>query len=322
MRAVLLKEFGAAANYELHDIPVPEPKDNQILIKVGVAGIVFSDTQVRKGNYVSIATLPLVPGREVAGTVEKVGPEVRRIGVGMRVSAYLLAGGYAEYAIADEDSAIILPDRVTWEQAIVHHINLRIAYLFFFTFGKVQPGETILLHAAAGGVGTLLARIAKRRGSDNTVIALSSSDEKLAHCRAVGADYCINYHKSDYVEEVLSITGGKGVDVSMNSVGGKTLETDYLVIRPRGRWLINGYAGGKGLIDPYAFILKSLTLSIFSVYTVQNDEDYLLATQFLEEWLRSEKLEGCSKIFRLEDVVQAHEWIEGQHSIGKIGLIP
>lgn len=322
MRAVLLHEFGPAAHLTVHDIPVPEPKDNEILIRVCVAGVVFADTQMRRGEYVNLPIPPFTPGREVAGVVEKVGSKVAGICPGMRVSADMHTGGYAEYAIAEADSAIILPERVSYEQAIAHHVNLRVAYLYYYTFGQVQPGETILLHAAAGGIGTLVIQIAKRRGANNPVIALSSSDEKLEHCQTAGADYCINYRSSDYVEEVLRITGGKGVDVSMNSVGGKTLETDPLAIRPRGRWLINGYAGGKGLIDPYAFILKSLTLSIFSIYTVRHDEAFRKATLFLEEWLRSESLDGCSIVFPLEEVVQAHEWIEGQHAFGKIGLVP
>lgn len=322
MRAILLNEFGPPANLLIHDIPIPKPKDNEILVKVGASGVVFADTQMRRGDYVNLPALPFTPGREVAGVVEKVGGRVTRICPGMRVSADMHTGGYAEYALADANSAIILPDSVTFDQAIVHHINLRVAYLYFYTFGQVQPGETILLHAAAGGIGTLVTQIAKRRGTDNVVIALASSDEKLSHCRAVGADFCINYRTSGYVDEVLRITGGKGVDVSMNSVGGRTLATDHRAIRPRGRWLINGYADGKGLIDPYAFILKSLTLSIFSIYTVQKDAEFRHATHFLEDWLRTERLESCSRVYPMEDVAQAHDWIEGQQSISKIGLVP
>lgn len=321
MRAVRLNDFGNASAFEVVDLPVPEPKASEILIKVGIAGIVFADTQMRRGDYVNLPNPPFTPGREVAGTVVRVGPEVRHIRPGMRVTADMHTGGYAEYATAEADTAIILPDRVTFEQAIVYHVNLRIAYLYYYTFGGVQPGEAILLHAAAGGIGTLVTHIAKRRG-DNTVIALSSSDEKLAYCRAAGADYGVNYRTTNYVDEVMRITGGRGVDVSMNSVAGKTLETDPMAIRPRGRWLINGYAGGRALLDPNAIMPKSLTLSIFSIYTVRNDEDFRKATDFLGDWLRSETLDGCTRTFAFEDVIKAHDWIEGQHSCGKIGLVP
>ena len=213
MRAVQLDRFGSASNFRIIDVPRPEPNDHEILIKVSIAGIVFADTQMRRGDYVNLPALPFIPGREVAGTVEKVGAKVAHIRPGMRVSADMHTGGYAEYSIADADAAIVLPDCATFAQAIVHHVGLRVAYLYYYTFGQVQPGESILLHAAAGGVGALVTQISKRRGN-NTLIALSSSDEKLAYCRAAGADYCINYRENDYVKEVLRITGGRGVDVS------------------------------------------------------------------------------------------------------------
>lgn len=321
MQAVQIKSFGPAENFSIVELPVPEPGDGEVLIRVGAAGIVFADTQMRRGDYVNLPALPFTLGREVAGVVEKVGPGVTAIQPGMRVMADMHTGGYAEYAKAAVRDLVPLPDRASYLQGIVYQVNLRIAYLYYYTFGKVQPGEVILLHAAAGGIGTLVTQIAKRRGN-NVVIALASSDEKLAYCRAAGADYCINTRTDDYVAEVLRITGGKGVDVAMNSVAGPTLQTDPLAIRPRGRWLINGYAGGRSLIDPNAIMPKSLTLSIFSVYTVRDDEEFRKATAFLEEWLRTEQLDSCSRTFSLAAVEEAHRWIEARHSHGKIALVP
>jgi NADPH2:quinone reductase len=321
MRAVRLNEFGPAENFAIVDTPIPESAEDEILVKVEAAGVIFADTQMRRGDYVNLPSLPFVPGREVSGTVQKVGSQVTTVELGDRVTAHMHTGGYAEYATASAKSVIHLPDRVSFLEGIVYHINLRIAYLYYYTFGEIRRDATILLHAAAGGIGTLLTQIAKRRGN-NIVIALASSDEKLAYCRANGADYGVNYTTTDYVEEVLRITDGHGVDVSLNSVGGSTLRTDPKVIRPLGRWVINGYAAGKGFIDPYEVIMpKSLTLSIFSVYTVREREQYKEATDFLEEWLRTERLISASKTFRLEEVIAAHDWIEGQHSIGKIALL-
>ncbi len=230
-------------------------------------------------------------------------------------------GGYAEFATAAVRDLVRLPERASFLQGVVYLVNLRIAYLYYYTFGQVQPGDVLMVHAAAGGIGTLVTQIAKRRGS-NVVIALASSDEKLAHCRAAGADYAINIRSADYVTEVLRITGGRGVDVSMNSVAGPTLQTDPAAIRPRGRWLINGYAGGRALLDPNAIMHKSLTLSVFSVYTVRRDEEFTKATAFLDEWLRTEPLESCTRTFPLEAAEEAHRWIEGRHSHGKIALVP
>ena len=321
MRAVQVKSFGSVENFIVTDLPVPQPDEDEVLIRVCAAGIIFADTQMRRGDYVKLPSLPFVPGREVAGVVEKVGPGVTKIQPGMRVMAEMHTGGYAEYAKAQARDLVRLPDSASYLQGIVYLFNLRIAYLYYYTFGKVQPGEVMLVHAASGGIGTLVTQIAKRRG-DNVVIALASSDDKLAHCRAAGADYCINTRESDYVTEVLRITGGKGVDISMNSVAGPTLETDPLVIRPLGRWLINGYAGGKGLIDPNIIMPKSLTLTIFSVYTVRDGDEFRKATVFLEDWLRTEQLDSCSRTFSLEAVKDAHRWIEERHSYGKISLVP
>lgn len=321
MRAVQLDRFGAAEEFRIVDVPIPEPKEDEVLIRVSIAGIIFADTQMRRGVYVNLPPLPFIPGREVAGIIEKVGTRVKHLEPGMRVTADMPAGGYAEFVAAPAKSVICLPDRVSFQQGIVYHRNLRIAYLCYYVFGQAQKDETILLHAAAGGIGTLLLHIAKRR-ANNVVLALSSSDEKLAYCRSNGANYCINYETSNYVEEVSRFTGTRGVDLSINSVGGPTLKTDPLVIKPRGRWVIYGYAAGKESIDPYQVIMpKALTISIFSVYAVREREEFRKATDFLEHWLRTEELDSVVKTFPLEEVVAAHHWIEGKHSHGKTALV-
>jgi len=321
VKAIQLDQFGPAENLYLVDLPIPEPQMDEVLIKVEAAGIIFADTQMRRGDYVNLPALPFIPGREVAGVVEKVGRAVNQFQPGMRVTASMHTGGYAEYAIAQDKDVVTLPDRASFMQAIVYHINLRIAYLNYYTFGKTGPNDTILLHAAAGGIGCLTTQIAKRR-AENSVIALSSSDEKCAHCKSNAADFCINYRKIDYVKEVLQITGGIGVDVAFNSVGGWTFKTDPHAIKPLGRWIIYGYAAGKDLIDPYEVIMpKSLSISINSVYTVREREEYKQATDFMIDWLQTEELDSVSKTFALEDVIQAHHWIEDQRSIGKVALV-
>jgi len=304
------------------DIPIPEPGEGEVLIKVEAAGIIFADSQMRRGEYVNLpASLPIIPGREVAGVVDRVGPGVTHLKPGMRVSAYMYGGGYAEYAKAFARDVVCLPERVSFLQSLVYHINLPVAYICYHHWGKIQPTETILLHAAAGGIGTLLTQIAKRRAK-NVIIALSSSDEKLAYCRSIGADYGINYKKTDYVEEVLRITGGKGVDISLNSTAGPTLKTDPYAIRPTGRWVIYSHAAGKGLIDPFeVMLIKSLTLSVSSVYTVFDREEFRLARDFLDHWLHTEELISVAKTFPLEEVVAAHELIDTQQSYGKIALV-
>jgi NADPH2:quinone reductase len=322
MRAVQLTAYGPAENLTVVDVPRPRPQAGEALIRVGAAGLVFADTQMRRGDYVNLPpSLPFTPGREVAGVIEELGPGVEGWRVGQRVMANMHTGGYAEYARASVAELVALPDRAEFLQGIVYNINLRVAYLSYYYFGGVQPGETILVHAAAGGIGSLLVQIAKRRGG-NRVIALASSEDKLAYCRALGADHCINTRTTDYVAEALKITSGQGVDVCFNSVAGRTLETDPAAIRVLGRWMINGHAGGRDVIDPARVMHRSLTIKIFSIYNVFGTPAFRDATAFLQDWLQKEPLESCTRTFPLEAAADAHRWIEGRRSFGKIALVP
>jgi NADPH:quinone reductase len=337
MRAVQLDAYGPAENLRIVEAPIPEPAKDEVLIKVEAASVIFADSLMRRGTYLNLPpSLPVIPGREVVGVVEKVGSrakstgsdladrvgdDVTHIKEGSRVMAIMNSGGYAEYATASMNEVICIPDNVSSMQALVYRVNMRIAYLAYHVFGRIKPRDTILLHAPAGGIGALITQIAKRR-ADNVVIALSSSSEKLDFCRDNGADYGINYNECDYVEEVLRITGGRGVDVSLNSVAGPTLKKDPLAIRALGRWVIYGHAAGMGLIDPYEVILpKSLNIQVFSVYTVKERDEYRKATDFMLNWLHTEKLMSVSKTFALEEVRSAHRWIDEQRSIGKVALV-
>jgi NADPH2:quinone reductase len=322
MRAVQLTAYGPAEYLVVVDVPRPRPQAGEALIRVGAAGLVFADTQMRRGDYVNLPpSLPFTPGREVAGVIEELGPGVEGWRVGQRVMANMHTGGYAEYARASVAELAALPDRAEFLQGVVYNINLRVAYLSYYYFGGVQTGETILIHAAAGGIGSLLVQIAKRRGG-NRVIALASSEDKLAYCRALGADHCINTRTTDYVAEALKITSGHGVDVCFNSVAGRTLETDPAAIRVLGRWMINGYAGGRDVIDPARVMHRSLTIKIFSIYNVFGTPAFRDATVFLQDWLQKEPLESCTRTFPLEAAADAHRWIEERRSFGKIALVP
>lgn len=320
MKAVQVYEFGPIENLIVEDVPTPTPGPNEVLIQVKAAGIVFGDLLTRKGTDPRLPeTMPYIPGMEVAGVVVEVGAEVTGVAVGARVMSYVPEGGYAEYAKASTAFLTPLPDEVSFAQALVYLINMPVAHLVYHAFGAVQPNDTILLHAASGGVGTLVTQIAKRRGS-NTVIALVGSDEKGEVCKANGADHVINYKSADYVAEVLRLTDGQGVDVSLNSVAGPTLKTDPFAIRQRGRWAIYGYAAGQGVIDPFAHFLKSLTINVSAAYAYMGQPAFAEAQKFMRQWLSSEPLIGPSKTFRLDEAQAAHRWLESQGSHGKLAF--
>lgn len=321
MKAVQVKGFGGDENLELREIPVPTPRDTEVLIKVKAAGIIYGDVMTRNGVDPRLPELPYTAGMEVAGVIEAVGARVTGFEVGMRVMSYVPTGGYAEYATARAAQVIRLPDEVSDLEGLVYLINMPIAYLVYYVFGAIRPDATILMHAASGGVGTLVTQIAKRRGNNNTVIALASSDQKLDYCRQNGADHLINYKTTNYVDEVLRITGGQGVDVALNSVSGPTLETDPFAIRTAGRWAIYGYSAGKGEIDPFKHFVRSLTINVSAAHGYAGRPEFREAQAFMRDWLKTEALISPTKTFRLEEARAAHQWIEGQHAVGKTAFV-
>ena len=327
MRAAQVKEFSPNSVFQLSDIETPTIGDKEVLVKVAAAGIIYADVLERQGVYgPPEQPFPLTLGIEVAGTIEAVGKAVQRYAVGDRVAGnldYAHHGGYAEYAAVRANNLRPIPERCSFAQAMVYMVNLPVAYHHFYTFGQVQPGETLLIHAASGGVGSLITQIAKRKGQDNTVIALASNEEKMAFCAANGADHCINYREVDYVEAVKELTQGRGVEVVCNSVGGDTLANDPKIIKPlRGRWLITGASNGAKSINPWSFIYDSITVKPFSVLTLPGTEEFRLAFQFLDQWLAEETLIDPTHVFSLEQATEAHQLIEQQKSFGKIILQP
>jgi NADPH2:quinone reductase len=284
---------------------------------------------LREQRYVLNVPLPHCPGREVAGVVEKVGSGVSDFEVGDRVMATMIGGAYAEYAVVppaliSPDGRRIpvtfkLPDRVSFESSLVYLTGLRTAYLACRVVHTPRPGETVLLHAASGCVGGHLLRLAKKNG--NTVIALVSRNEKAPRCRELGADHVINLSKTDYVQEVLRLTGGTGVACSFNSVGGSTLKTDPHAIATFGTLILFGYADGEGLIDPYDPIeKKAQTIKTFSTYPFVGTPAYQEATDFVTDWLENEPLESPQHVFPLEAACEAHQLIESRASNGKVVL--
>jgi NADPH2:quinone reductase len=324
MKAAQITKYGPSSNFQVVEVDIPAIKSGEVLVKVEASGIIFADVLQRRGAYgPPRRPFPFAMGIEVAGTVEKVGAEATGFEPGMRVVGTLEFGGYSEYAAVPARRLRPIPARVSFKQALVYIVNLPVAYIHINTFGNLAAGETVLVHAAAGGVGSLITQVAKRRGTNNTVIALASSEEKLAFCKKMGADHVINYRTHDYVEEVKKITDNRGADLVCNSVGGETLKTDPRVVkRLTGRWLISGSASGRAVIDPYAFLYESITVRAFSIHTLEGTEEHKKAFRFLDEWLRTEELIDPPHVFKLADVAAAHDLIEQQHSYGKVILVP
>jgi NADPH2:quinone reductase len=328
MKAVFLDDYGPVEHFRVGDAPKPSPGVGEVLIKVHYAGLRWGDIMQRNGLPRRMRTPPYIPGQEASGIVEAVGGGVTKLQPGMRVAAFPLDGAYAEYLSCAQERVSVVPGEVPLEKVLAYPVNLRTAHLMVYAWAKVQPGETVLLHAAAGGVGLLALQIMKRKLKDVTVIALAGSDEKLALCKANGADHCINYKTTNYVDAVNRIVGEKpkgldvgppkgGVHVAFNGVSGPTLVTDPLVIRKRGRWVIYGYAGGRGVIDTSPFGYDAITIMPFSSIAWMGTQEYDQANKFMQDWLVNEEL-LTPTIHKLEDMKEVQRAMEQGRTSGKV----
>ena len=328
MKAVFLDDYGSVDNIRVGEAPKPTPADGQVLVKVHYAGLRWGDIMQRNGLPTRGRKTPYVLGQEASGVVESVGSGVTTLKPGMRVAAFPLDGAYAEYLVVSQDRASQVPDHVPLDRVLAYPVNLRTAYFLVNVWAKVQPGEAVLLHAAAGGVGLLALQIMKRKIKDVTVIALAGSDEKIALCRQHGADHVINYKKEDYVDAVNRIMGAKprgiylgpptgGVHVSLNGVSGPTLATDLAVIRKRGRWVIYGFAGGRATIDTAGYGYDGITIMPFSTLAWVGTAEYEQSNVFVKEWLAKEDLIAPT-VRSLDDVKETQRAMEEGKTIGKV----
>lgn len=331
MRAIEITDYGPAENLVVTERDVPVPGAKEVLVKVAYGGLRWGDIMQRNG-YPSRATpTPFVAGQEASGVVEAVGDEVDRFEVGQRVVVLPFGGAWAEYVVAHQARVSPVPDGVGLDVVLGYPVNLLTAYYAVNVWAKVQPGERVLLHAAAGGVGLLTLQIMKRRLDDVTVVAVVGSDAKADVVRANGADLVVNRATHDYVDEINRVYGpkatgfmtggerGGGVDVSLNGVSGPTLTTDPQVIRKRGRWVIYGWAAGPGKLDTSLFGYDGITVMPFSSIAWMGTPEHRAGLAFVKEWLETESLID-PMVFPLENAREAEEALEAGDTVGKVVL--
>jgi NADPH:quinone reductase len=322
MKAVVADPTGGPENLNYMDVPKPEPGDAEVLVKLEAIGVNFIDIYFRNGLY-KAPERPVKLGNEGAGIIEAVGKGVNRR-VGQRVAYAMVRGSYAEYAVVPESLVVELPENITFEQGAAIMLQGMTAHYLTHSAFAVKPGNTCLIHAAAGGMGLLLVQIAKILGA--TVIGTVSTEEKAEVARQHGADHMILYTKSDFGEEVKRITANKGVDVVYDSVGSTTFHKSLDCLRPRGMLVTFGQSSGVvGQIDPLVLSQKgSLFLTRPSLGNYVSDPAELRQrASDLFTWLADGRLRlRIYKTYKLADAAQAHRDLEGRKTTGKLLLKP
>jgi len=322
MKAIQVKQPGGPEAMELVDLPVPEPKANEAVVKLAASGVNFIDVYFREGRYK--APLPLVLGQEGAGVVTAVGAEVTTLKPGGHVAWTGPFGAYAEYAAVPAEKLVPVPAGVTDQQAASAMLQGMTAHYLSHDSFPLKRGETALVHAAAGGVGLLLVQMAHHIGA--RVIATVSTEEKAKLAREAGADEVILYTQADFEVETKRLTGGKGVDVVYDSVGKTTFEKGLNIIRPRGMMvLFGGSSGAVPAFDPLVLTQKGslfLTRPSLMNYTATREELVARADAVFGMIAAGKLKLRIEHMYPLAEAQRAHRELEGRKTTGKLLLMP
>jgi NADPH2:quinone reductase len=322
MKAIQVSQTGGPEVLEFVDLPIPEPKANEAIVQIEAAGVNFIDVYFREGRYP--VTLPYVPGQEAAGAVIATGAEVNDISVGDRVAYTGVPGGYAEYAAVPADRLVKIPEQLDFNQAAAAMLQGMTAHYLTHSTYPIKSGETALIHAAAGGVGSLLVQMCKHLGA--RVIGTAGSEEKARLARDAGADDVIIYTEQDFESETRRLTDGQGVHVVYDGVGKDTFDKDLNVLRPRGYLVLFG--GSSGAVPPFDLIKLSQKGSLFLTrpslhhYIHTRAELEQRSNDVLEMITRGELKLRIHQTYPLAEAQQAQRDLEGRTTTGKLLLIP
>ncbi len=322
MKAIQVRHAGGPEVMQLVDLPVPQLKRNEALVKIAASGVNYIDVQMRAGRYV--APMPFVPGQEGAGVVTAVGADVKVVKPGDRVAWSGVLGSYAEQVAATADALVPIPAGVSEQQAAASILQGMTAHYLSHDTYPLKPGDTALVHAAAGGVGLLLVQMAHNLGA--RVIGTVSTEEKVKLAREAGADEVILYTHADFEAETKRLTGGKGVDVVYDGVGKATFDKSMNVLRLRGTLVHFGASSGPvPPVDPSVLAQKGslfLARTTLAHFTATRQE-LLARSGAVFGMIASGKLKlHIEHTYPLADAQQAHRDLEGRKTTGKLLLLP
>jgi NADPH2:quinone reductase len=318
MKAIVVREFGAADVMEFEEIATPEPRENQVLVNIKAAGVNPVDTYIRSGVYAQKPNLPYTPGKDGAGIVESVGEKVSKFKAGDRVlTADAGSGTYAEFAVFDEKHLIRLPENVSFEQGAGVFVPYATAFRALFQKAKGKSGETVLVHGASGGVGTAAIQWAKNAGL--TIIGTAGSEEGLKLVKEQGADFAVDHSQEHYLEEILEITNGRGVEIILEMLANVNLQKDFDVLAKFGRVSI---VGNRGSLDfnPRAIMSKDASVFGMSLFNAPDEEMSEIHAAIFDGLEKGFLKPIVGKKFALADAREAHRAVIEDKAFGKIVL--
>jgi NADPH2:quinone reductase len=337
MKAIYLVKNGAAGKaFEMQEIPIPIPQAGQVLIKVAAFGLNFADVMARNGMYKEAPPMPCVLGYDVAGTVVSAGEGVTTVRTGDRVTAMTRFGGYAEYALTDARATAIIPDDMEYATATALTTQFCTAYFAAAEMVNLHPGDKVLIQSGAGGVGTALIQYARYKQCE--IFSTAGSAAKLEQLKSAGVHHSINYTIQDFEKEISRITGGKGVDVIFDAVGGKSVKKGFRSLAAAGRIVCYGAADmndknifGKlkaalafGLYHPVMLMMPSKAMIGINMLKVADEHPETLQRclkTVVELTAAGIFKPVIGKTFLAQDIAAAHAYLESRQSMGKLVVI-
>ena len=338
MRQIVITRSGGIDGLKIEERPDPTPAPGEVLIRVRASGINFADILARQGLYPDAPRLPAVVGYEVAGTVESVGPETAASLAGKAVLALTRFGGYADLVTVPLGQVFEKPPELTFEQAAAIPVNYLTAYGLLVVLGSLHKGEAVLIQNAGGGVGLAALDIAKQIGAITYGTASTGKHEFL---KARGLDHAIDYRGQDWLPELMRLTGGRGVELAIDPIGGKSWKKSYKALRSTGRLGVFGVSVGasEGLAGKLGMLKAAIQMPWFHPLALMSANKGVFGLNLGHLWHESHKiaewmqviLDGVSrgwvqpyvdKSFSFEQVGAAHAYIEARRNIGKVVLVP
>ncbi|WP_409305204.1 zinc-binding alcohol dehydrogenase family protein [Peribacillus sp. SCS-155] len=322
MKAIQFTEYGGPEVLNQVNVDVPVPTGHDVLVEIHAVGVNYADTARREGEYVVPTPLPFIPGAEIAGIVTQVGEKVTRVKPGTRIVSLIESGGYSEYALANEFSVIPLPDQVDFHKAVSIPLQGLSAYHVLKTMGRLQPEETVLVHAAAGGVGLIAVQLAKIFGAGK-VIATASSQDKLDLAASMGADVLINYTEEGWEDKVREATSGKGVDVALEMAGGQIFNKTLRCLATFGRLVVFGNASAQpSTLDPTHLMRRNQSVIGFFLPQIMKKPELLVPSiQELFTYVAEGRLQlVIGGVYPLEEAANVHTLLQSRQTKGKLVL--